>query len=428
MLEPGTPELDATLAEIFAAPPGEPRPEFDLEELLRRAKRGVGLPEEPLDEPGARWNGSGPSVRFLLAWALVALLVAGGAAWHASTRLVEEVSTAQAVAEFTPVRSHPFTPVEQDRLASAITPSLVDVETDLGYNYGGAGTGLLLTGTGEVLTNNHVINGAKRVEVVSKANQRRYQATVLGYDRTRDIALLKIQGAARLSPARIGNSAKLRIGEPIMGIGNAGGLGKPVRAPGTVQEMGVSISTSDDLTSSKEQLNGLVKILADIQPGQSGGPLLNEAGEVVGINTAATVNYSSTVPTSGGVGYAILISDAMDAVRAIRAGRSTDQVHVGPTATLNAYVTGPTVGPDNRALPGTQPGARVSSVGFPALSAGLRIDDTIVSFDGAPVDTPARLTALLGQRAPGDRVTVGWITRDGRFKAAPITLVEGPAA
>jgi len=265
-------------------------------------------------------------------WLLIGgLVLACFAAWHRAESLSDELSAQRAIASAPkPVRGA-FTALEVDRLAAKITPSLVDVETEIGnLGIGGAGSGVVLSASGEILTNNHVINQASTVEVVTKGNQKRYSARVVGYDRNHDVAVLQIQNPGRLYPAAIGDSTGVRIGEPILGIGNAGGAGgKPIRAPGKINNIGRSISTSDELTGSTEQLKGLIEILADIRPGDSGGPLVNEAGQVIGINTAASVNYKTSVPN--GTGYAIPINDAMQIVTVIRSGRSTDEVHVGPT-------------------------------------------------------------------------------------------------
>jgi S1-C subfamily serine protease len=317
-----------------------------------------------------------------------------------------------------------------DRLAAKITPSLVDVETEIGnLGLGGAGSGIVIGASGEVLTNNHVINQATTVEVVTKSNQKRYPAKVVGYDRNHDVAVLQIQGPGRLFPAAIGDSTAIRIGEPILGIGNAGGAGgKPIRAPGKVNNMGRSISTSDELTGSTEQLKGLIEILADIRPGDSGGPLVNEAGQVIGVNTAASVNYKTSVPN--GTGYSIPINDAMEIVRVIRSGRSTDEVHVGPTGIIGIAVAGPALGPDGHISPGAKPGATVTAVGngTPGESAGLQRGDTIVSVEGTQIDSPTRLTALTGRHRPGDRMNVEWVTQAGQRRTGVVVLDDGPPA
>lgn len=323
----------------------------------------------------------------------------------------------------------PFTSAEVNQLASRVIPSIVDVDTDLGPDLGGAGTGIVLGRSSEVLTNNHVINGAHSVEVVAKGDGRRYAAEVVGYDRDHDVALLRILNPGRLTPAVLGDSSSVRVGAPIVGIGNAGGAGgEPARAPGKVAELGAWISTGDELTGSTEQLRGLIRVVADIRPGDSGGPLVNEAGEVVAVNTAASVNYVTNVPD--GIGYAIPINDAMAVVGVIRGGRSTEEVHVGPTGVLGVQVTGPDVYPDGRIAAWATPGVKVTSVvpRSPADKAGLRVGDTIVGLDGRTIDTSARLTAVIGAHQPGDRLALAWVDSAGRHRGGVVVLDGGPPA
>ncbi len=378
------------------------------------------------DDPGARgW------VYRWFGWLLVGALVLAGAVacYRVSERSDDWDGQGAIAAAPKPVRG-PFTAVEVDRLASKITPSLVDVETEIGnLGIGGAGSGIVLSAAGEVLTNNHVINQATTVEVVTKGNQKRYSARVVGYDRNHDVALLQIQNPGRLFPAAIGDSTAVRIGEPILGIGNAGGAGgKPIRAPGKINNIGRSISTSDELTGSTEQLKGLIEILADIRPGDSGGPLVNEAGQVIGVNTAASVNYKTSVPN--GTGYAIPINDAMQIVTVIRGGRSTDEVHVGPTGIIGIAVAGPALGPDGHISPSSKPGATVTAVGYgsPGEDAGLQRGDTIVAVDGTPIDSPTRLTAITGRRRPGDRMVLEVVNQAGQHRNAAVVLDDGPPA
>lgn len=377
-------------------------------------------------DPGSR----GWVYRWFSSLLIGALVLAGGVAcYRVDIRSDDQASQRAIEAAPKPVRG-PFTAREVDRLASRITPSLVDVETEIGnLGVGGAGSGIVLSSSGEVLTNNHVINQATVVEVVTKGNQKRYSAKVVGYDRNHDVAVLQIQNPGKLYPAAIGDSTAVRIGEPILGIGNAGGAGgKPIRAPGKVNNIGRSISTSDELTGSTEQLRGLIEILADIRPGDSGGPLVNEAGQVIGVNTAASVNYKTSVPN--GTGYAIPINDAMQIVQVIRGGRSTDEVHVGPTGIIGIAVAGPALGPDGHISPNAKPGATITAVGYgsPGEDAGLQRGDTIVALDGAPIDSPTRLTAITGRHSPGDRMTLEVVNQAGQRRSVPVVLDDGPPA
>ncbi|MDT7655950.1 MAG: hypothetical protein QOF38_665 [Pseudonocardiales bacterium] len=329
----------------------------------------------------------------------------------------------------------PLTPGEVTALAKKVTPALVDVEAEIGsLGVGSAGTGIVLSPSGDVLTNNHVINGAGSVEVISIENGRRYRASVLGYDRIHDIAVLRAPGASRLPTAAIGDSATARVGDPVMAIGNAGGGGgKPSNAPGTVTALNSSITTSDELSGSTEQLSGLIQVAADIRPGDSGGPLLNADGDVVGVNTAASVSFK--YQTSNGTGFAIPINDAVTIARAIQAGTASDSVHIGPTGILGVVVIGPKTWPGAPDGLGAQPSAgqartQVAEVAYdsPAAKAGLVPGDVIISLDGSPIDSPTTLTALIGRHHPGDRVTLQWVDKAGQRRSGTATLADGPPA
>ena len=147
----------------------------------------------------------------------------------------------------------------------------------------------MLTSTGEILTNNHVIDGATSISVTDVGNGKTYKATVVGYDKSHDIAVLQLQGASGLKTAKIGDSSKATVGESVVAIGNAGGTGgTPSAAGGSIVALNQQITASDELGGASEQLTGLIEVNADVQPGDSGGSLVDSAGQVIGIDTAAS--------------------------------------------------------------------------------------------------------------------------------------------
>ncbi len=168
------------------------------------------------------------------------------------------------------------------QIASRIDPGLVDVTSTLGYQQATAkGTGIVLTSNGEILTNNHVINGATSVSVTDIGNGKTYKATVVGYDESKDIAVLQLTGASGLTVANIGDSSTVGVGDSVVALGNAEGLGgTPSVATGSVTALNQSITASDESSGTSEQLTGLIETNAGIQPGDSGGPLVNEHGQV----------------------------------------------------------------------------------------------------------------------------------------------------
>ena len=190
------------------------------------------------------------------------------------------------------------------QIASRIDPGLVDVTSTLGYQQATAkGTGIVLTSNGEILTNNHVINGATSVSVTDIGNGKTYKATVVGYDESKDVAVLQLTGASGLTVANIGDSSTVGVGNSVVALGNAEGLGgTPSVATGSVTALDQSITASDESSGTSEQLTGLIETNAGIQPGDSGGPLVNQHGQVVGMDTAASTNYTFGGEGNGGFG------------------------------------------------------------------------------------------------------------------------------
>lgn len=320
-------------------------------------------------------------------------------------------------------------PTDVAKLAAGITPDLVDISSTFSYqSAAGEGTGIVIGSNGVVLTNNHVIEGATAISVTDLGNHRTYKATVLGYDWSHDIAVLKLTGASGLKVAPIA-SGTATVGEGVVAVGNAGGLGgTPTAAGGSITKVDQSISASDDLTDSSEQLTGLLEVNADVQAGDSGGSLINSAGKVVGVDTAASVSYS--FENSGGQGYAIPIATAMKYADAIRAGKSSATTHVGPTAFLGVETSAVELNPYGfGSQPGTSSGAEVRELlaGEPAEKAGIEVGDVITGLGGAAVTSPASLVADLVPYHPGQKVVLTWVDTSGTTHSQTITLASGPA-
>jgi S1-C subfamily serine protease len=298
----------------------------------------------------------------------------------------------------------------------------VDINTSLSYQQGeAAGTGIVLSSDGVVLTNNHVIEGATTISVIDVGNGRTYSGQVLGYDRTHDIAVVQMQGASGLQSAKIGDSGKVAVNDPVVGLGNAGGSnGKPSAAVGFVTALNQSITADDESNGTSEQLTGLIQINANIQPGDSGGALVNSSGEVVGVDTAASTGFS--FQTRGGQGFAIPINDAVVIANQIRGGNGNASVHVGGTAFLGVLVN---ISGNNSG----QPGAVLDRVvpNGPAAKVGLTGGDTISSLDGSSVDSANALTQILLRYHPGDRVQIAWVDANGQTHRATAQLTNGPA-
>lgn len=321
-----------------------------------------------------------------------------------------------------PPPAPPGAPLDQSALLSQVVPGLVDINTTLGYQgAAGAGTGILINPDGEVLTNNHVIEGATEITAISLANSRTYEVDVIGFDRANDIALIRLRGAFGLPTANLGTSSTLAVGDPIAAIGNSNGTGAPPSyAPGTVTELGASVRASDESGGGSRELYDLIRVAADIRPGDSGGPLVNDAGQVVGVNVAATLTYRMGGVT-GGEGFAIPIDRAMAIANQIRSGAPSPSIHLGDTAFIGVAIAdappfgGPAGAVVRQVLPET-----------PAGQVGLRTGDLITSVDGAPVNSAADLSAIVDRHRPGDTVMLSWIDRMGNPRTAPVVLGKGP--
>ncbi|MCC6381397.1 MAG: trypsin-like peptidase domain-containing protein [Dehalococcoidia bacterium] len=318
------------------------------------------------------------------------------------------------------VRTTGTPPAGVAAVASAAAPAVVNINTVLGFHGGqGAGTGIVLTANGEVLTNNHVIQGATTITATDVGNGRVYQAEVVGYDVAADVALLRLRDASGLRTAVVGDSEKVAVGDAVISLGNAGGLGgAPTVATGAVVALRQSITAYDTSDGSSEQLDGLIQTSVPLQPGDSGGPLLDGGGHVIGVDTAASTSGHFRLRSRSTGGFAIPINAAMAIVKEIREGRASATIHIGATAFLGVATRASMTGP----------GAVVSAVepGSPAHGMGIAAGDTITALAGVTVETAATISQLLFSRHPGDRVAVSWTDSAGGQHREMVTLSSGP--
>src|ERR1700730_9374526 len=231
------------------------------------------------------------------------------------------------------------TPLSASQIAQRVDPALVDVvSTEGDQGAVAAGTGIVLTSNGTVLTNNHVIRGATSIKVTDVGNGRTYTAKVVGYDATKDGAVIQLQNASGLTTANLGGSSSVQSGDTVTALGNAGGKGgTPSVATGTVTALNQGITASDDGSgSNSEQLTGLIETNANIQPGDSGGALVNSYGQVIGMNTAASsgTQFQSQSGQSAEQAYAIPIDNAESVAKQVEARQGSATVHIGATAFL----------------------------------------------------------------------------------------------
>jgi S1-C subfamily serine protease len=287
---------------------------------------------------------------------------------------------------------------------------IVDVDSILGYQrMEAAGTGMVLTSDGDVLTNNHVVEGATSITVTVVRSGATYTATVVGTDPSADVAVLHLEKASGLARAAL-SSSPATVREAVTAVGNAGGTGTLRAAAGTVTALDQSITATESDGGNAEQLTGLVETDAGIQPGDSGGPLYGAAGTIVGMDTAAS---------SGGEvqAYAIPISTAERIAAQIEQGDASTTIHEGLPAFLGVSLSDD---PTGVAVLGVLPDG-------PAASAGMTAGDVITAVGGQAVASAADLGTALGGYSPGQQVTVTWADAGGGVHSATVTLGTGPA-
>jgi S1-C subfamily serine protease len=287
---------------------------------------------------------------------------------------------------------------------------IVDIYTTLGYENGvAAGTGMILSHSGEVLTNNHVISGATHFKVVDVTTKKKYSATVVGYSVSRDVAVLQLAHASRLQTIKLGNSVPVRVGQTVVARGNAQGLGgAPKAARGRVIALHRKIIARDD-SGQSETLRNLIATDAPVVPGYSGGPLEDGRNRAIGMVTAGS--------TSGvHRGFAITIRQALIYARAIEKGKSSTTIHVGPTAFLGVI------------LKQVKGGALIQEVepGLAAEAAGLVTGDLITSLNGVTISSIADVRRTVLTLVPGEAVAIGWTDASGIPQTGTITPTSGP--
>jgi S1-C subfamily serine protease len=326
------------------------------------------------------------------------------------------------------------------QIATHVDPGLVDIVSTLGYqNAEAAGTGMVVTSSGEVLTNNHVIDGATSIKVTDIGNGRTYTANVVGYDKTDDVAVLQLQGASGLATVSFGNSSDVTTGATVVALGNAGGKGgTPSVAAGTVTALNQAITASDEGSGTSESLSGMIQTNADIQAGDSGGSLVNAEGQVIGMDTAASSSSEMSSPygqpsSSSGQsqteGFAIPINRALSIASEIEASDASSTVHLGATGFLGVEVASPGY---SSSMWGGEQGSTGVTVegtlsGSPAAQAGLSAGDVIDSVNGQAVSSSSSVQSVIAQDHPGDKVSIVWTDQYGQTHTSTVALANGPA-
>jgi S1-C subfamily serine protease len=325
-------------------------------------------------------------------------------------------------------------PLNAAAIAAKVDPAVVDVNSTLQYsNETAEGTGMVISADGLVLTNNHVINQATSITVTLVTTGKTYKADLVGYDSSDDVALLRMEGASGLTTIAIGDSDKVKLGDPVLAIGNAQGHGGlPATAQGIINAKNRTIQASDSGARSSETLHGMLQTDAPIQEGDSGGPLVNSAGAVIGMDTAANTSggFSQQQAT---IGFAIPINTAMSIARQISSGQPSATVHIGAAGFMGIKAANDAQGctqlsPGSGGFGGnvgsTAPGAVVCYVypRTPADSAGLASGDVITDVDGTAISSSDNLTAALAGKHPGDKLAIKFFDVNGNPQSTTLTL------
>ena len=432
---------------------------------------GWALPDPPPGRP-ERGGGSGLGGRFLVYLTVAALAAGIGAGVTVALNHHSAAASAGISSNEVPGphdnaagSGSSSAPLNRVAVANKVRPGLVDITSTLKYDSETAeGTGMIISSKGLVLTNNHVIDGATGVQatLVDPGNNasRSYPAQVVGYDATDDVALLQLVGASGLPTETFGNSSQVSLGTPVLALGNAEGQGGARLAAGIINALNRSIQASDQGSNTTEDLNHMLQTNAPIEQGDSGGALANNAGQVIGMITAANTSTSSQIGASGGtLGFAIPINSALAIARQIALGQRSATVYIGMPGFLGVEVaTSSSSNPQQQAADEAQGGGRQApgggsscqttnpQAGVPAhiapiaagalilgvlcdtaaQSAGMVPGDVITSVAGQPITTPDSLTTITARYHPNDVVSVIWVSLDGVEHTTRMMLGPGP--
>jgi S1-C subfamily serine protease len=352
---------------------------------------------------------------------------------------------------------------QEQAVANAVEPGVVDIQSSLQYVGGTAeATGMVISSNGLVLTNNHVIVDTTGLTATLVSTGQKFPAKWLGYDKSDDVSVLQLEGASGLRTVPLGDSATVKLGDPVVAIGNAEGVGgKPTVVTGTITQLNQTITASDDLGGS-ETLHGMLQTNADIVQGDSGGPLANTAGKVIGMDTAAA--SGSFGNQSPDVGFAIPINKALSIAREIINGQGSSTIKIGATGFIGVDVapgsagsatspaqqqqrqeqslgnggfggnsgTGCLANSQNAGVPQNIAPASAGTLvlgvlcATPADTAGITAGDVITAVDGHAVTSPNSLTAILSGYRPGTTVSVTWMDVSGQQHTGQLNLIEAP--
>jgi S1-C subfamily serine protease len=363
--------------------------------------------------------------------AVVAAAAGAGIGWSLARTIGSHTPTAQVIQPTTQEPAQPGSPIQPapstggglntDAIAAKVDPAIVDINTVVGTGQA-AGTGEIITSTGEILTNNHVVDRSTSIQVTIAGRAQTYTAHVIGVDPSADIALIQVDGGVSgLPTVSFASSSSVKVGDPIVAIGNALGQGgTPDVSQGSITALDQTITASEG-GSKSEQLTGMLQSDATIYPGDSGGPIVNSAGQVVGMITAGDVQgFRSSAST---VNYAIPSDTILGVVNQIRSGQASSKLIYGQTGYIGVSVQNFDASAAAQLNLSVSSGALVAGVQSPspAASAGITRYSVITSVGGVQITNIDDLGNALLAHKPGEGVSITWVNQSGSHTAT-VTL------
>lgn len=393
-------------------------------------------PDAPPTPAASLWHRIAATV---VVAAVVAAAAGAGIGWTLGRRIAPPATTAQTITQSPPQpqsqQAQPVTPespiqtvspgsgaaLNVDAITTKLDPAIVDISTSLASGQA-AGTGTIISATGEILTNNHVVDGSISILVTVSGQANPYTAHLVASDPTADIAVLQLDGSVfNLPTVSFASSSSVNVGDSVVALGNALGRGgSPAVSRGSVTALDQTITASEGGGKS-EQLSGMIQTDATIYPGDSGGPLVNSAGQIVGMITAGEAQGFRT--SSSNINYSIPTDTILTVVNQIRAGQTSAGVFYGQSGYIGVSVQ--TLDAQNAASLGfnVTSGALVRGVqpGTAAERAGITANSVITAVGGSKITSLNDLDAAVRSHRPGDRVSITWVTSSGSHTAT-VTL------
>lgn len=376
---------------------------------LEETKPGV---KEQVQPPVPKRRSRRLRVALIAVGLIAAIGIAGSAYWYANTNhaTLTPHQTVQNDGNITPTSTEDVISRVVDQASPSVVSIVTSVDTHTIFGVAqqqAAGTGIIISKDGYIITNHHVIDSAKSVQVITSDGTTYDNVKVVGSDPMNDVAYLKIDDVDNLTPATMGDSSTVRVGQQVVAIGNALGQYQNTVSSGIISGKGRPVTAGSEGGDSSESLTDLLQTDAAINPGNSGGPLLNYSGQVVGIDTAVASDAQ-------GIGFAIPINATKGTTKMVLAGKGVQRAYLG----LRYVAITPTVAKQYK-LP-VKVGAYVTSgdsgpaiiAGSPADKAGLKDKDIITKVNDELVGVAGSVSTLAGEYAPGDTVNITYLRGD----------------